>query len=748
MKNYYKIMILLVLCLGYWSNLFAQTQLPSAWMNDKTEEWDNNNWTVTTPLVDVKQGTNASGTEREYYVIIPDSEGLMDETTWKNKAFAGCFYPSATISPDRFGFGVLLYHNNANTLAIYNSTTVEQETDNIFNTLKTLNSNFNTVLLCSYILETDWAWMEILAEEHDMSIMLQYHRAYLPNDGNYSSKLPLALDILGECASSSRLVGFSIKEEPYVGTTLEPMQDYHDDIWAEYPDLPVFCTYNSTAAMAATESRYPEIMGSDIYRFLGGYFSTSSQTVLFESPQTGLRQYVNYLKEQSHESLKRGSIYYLMPNSAGYTAVYNTADLETWKQNEWPGVKHLANGKTISYRRYTAPENCMRATLWLAVSFGAQAFLPWYFQPELPWETPPSPENMEQRRIDYAYDGAENSSYYQEYSDSIDEVIRYESVIVNTRPDGFPRVEKDMDNDVADLLTSRALRFVPENGGSNVVVLTNLDVGRWNNYPTVAKTAPFNLDVDQDGMLTGYTPLTTPRAVTFKLRLDSDEFVYRIKSGEQLTVSSGPDAGTSLYTFSMDILPGDGEMLFIGSASEWASIQSTINAVTTAETDDQKCVSELQSSPSRMGVGTASSTYPYYKGITRSYLQFKLPPNLENNDIKEATLKLDITFTSSSTYSPTIAACLVENATLSGIAYGDEPDEVSGTASAGVVVNAAGQWELNVTGALQNISDDTATLKVFKSAGDGNRHCWWSSSDKPVLEVKTYTGRAIDVPAQ
>lgn len=270
MKNYCGKMIILALWLGYWSNLNAQTQLPSAWMNDKEDEWENDNWAVTSPLVDVKQGTNASGTEREYYVIIPDSEGEMDGATWKNKAFAGCFYPSATSSPNRFGFGVLLYHNNANTLAAYNSTTVEQETDNIFSKLKTLNGNINTVLLCSYMLETDWSWLEPLAEEYDMNVMLQYHRAYLPNDGNYSSKLPLALDILGECASSSRLMGFSIKEEPYVGTTLEPMQDYHADLWDAYPDLPVFCTYNNTAAMAATASRYPEFMGSDIYRFLGG----------------------------------------------------------------------------------------------------------------------------------------------------------------------------------------------------------------------------------------------------------------------------------------------------------------------------------------------------------------------------------------------------------------------------------------------------------------------------------------------
>ncbi|MCF7855578.1 MAG: hypothetical protein K9N51_12325, partial [Candidatus Pacebacteria bacterium] len=515
--------------------------LPSEWLDVQRTVWRDNGWTLHWPFPEVLVATHPTSGEREYVLCLAD-DSPMTRVQWRGEAITGRSYGPPRKPFQRLAFGAMLYASDPETI------------DKIFGEMKGLG--LNSVVLCTYISPQDWHEVEASAERHDMDMIIQYHAAYfLPQRGRryYEEKaLPKAMSMLGECHDSERLLGFAVKEEPYV--PLMPwLQEYHAELKKKYPDVPLYVCYNSTGAMAATREPPVDVMGTDIYPFLGGYFGGGRQKPTFLTPQTALRgQLPRYLGQRSEEALSRRAVFTYTPTVFGTNQVRSEESMKKGNipRRDFPGVIPLENGHYILWRRYAPPRNAMRASVWLSAAYGAQGWFPWYYAakaenasvPELPTDP---------YRYDWSLEGANQSPVWLEYAETAKELRTFEDILLRIRPDGFPRFETD-----DRLLVGKTFRIVPDAAG-HVVILANLDVGRWEGYPHVDLNKQ-NLDVDKRGILTGYEPLHEPRRVQFCLRVRADETVRDLRT-DKILEAAGPAEG-SLQTFTIELPPGGGTL--------------------------------------------------------------------------------------------------------------------------------------------------------------------------------------------
>jgi hypothetical protein len=162
---------------------------------------------------------------------------------------------------------------------------------------------------------------------------------------------------------------------------------------------------------------------------------------------------------------------------------------------------------------------------------------------------------------------------WRDYVTAAAEVRQYETLLLQTRPSGFARGR------TAD--AQAVIETFRPNGaanGKNLLVLVNLDLGRWAGYPaidlfprrtSVAGTTPTDgtvpLDIDTKGQLVGFQALNVPRRIPFQVRLHPDETVTDGKTGTRLT-PTGPADGP-WHPFEIDVLPGSGRVLSVGPES-------------------------------------------------------------------------------------------------------------------------------------------------------------------------------------
>ncbi len=525
------------------------TKLPSEWLSIQEKVWQDNGWESRRGLPDVLLAQYPPTGEKEYYLLLP--EGKMTREEWHKKSFTGTSYPEPRKPFRRLAVGTMLYNSEP------------AKIKELFKAMKDMG--MNSVVLCTYIKPEQWREVEESAEEYDIDIIIQYHSAYFrPERGRTffeKNTLPKALGLLERCHSSRRVIGFAVKEEVYTDY-LSWLQEYHAALKKHYPEMPLYLLYNATPAMVSTQQPAAEIMGTDIYPFLGGYFGGGRQKPSFLTPQSALRNHLNnHLRYRSEEALLRGAVFTYTPAMFGYHEVRSEGDMEknNIPRKIFPGVDAVGNGYYILWRRYSPPPNAMRASVWLSAAYGAKGWFPWYYPIKSP-DTASIPESPTKHyRTDWSLKGAENSPVWKEYVETTTEMQRFEDILLRLLPDGFPRFETE-----DGLLIGRTFRIPPDLSGS-VVILVNLDVGRWEGYPNLDMRKR-NLDVDRYGILTGYQPLKEARRVEFYLRIAPGETVRDMGSGKILK-PEGRGEG-SLHKFSMEIEPGGGLLLFIGTDTD------------------------------------------------------------------------------------------------------------------------------------------------------------------------------------
>ncbi len=537
-----------------------ELRLPSEWLSQQETVWRDNGVSCQWQMPDVLE-VQWDG-QRQWYLRLPDEAPLSREA-WRKAAYAGSSFPEARLPMTRLLRGAMVYEGRVKELARQTEQELPAALDTVLGELRSLG--LNSIVYCTYMTPGEWPEVERLAEKHDIDLIVQYNAAYfLPQRGrNYYhvNSLPKALSFLEVAHGSPRLLGFSVKEEIYV-PELTWMQEYHKALKRHYPQVPLYTLYNSTPALAATREPASEIVGTDIYPFLGGYYGGGRQLPSFLPPQRALRhQLLRTLRDRRDEAMRRGSEFTYTPDMQPGSWVLS--DEEMRERNipriDYSGVIPLTNGRWLLWRRYRAPANALKASIWLSAACGAKGWFPWYYSSTLPHPSP-IPESPEAPfSVDSSHTGGSNSPIWQEYAQALVEVGRYEPWLLNLRADGFPRF---MTED--ELLIGETHRLTV--GSGHVVILVNLDVGRWADYPRLDMKAQ-NLDVSFHGELTGYEPLDTPRHVVFRLRMAADEVVRRLDTGEPLPGESTENGGEQV--FRVELGPGSGLPLYIGTDEAW-----------------------------------------------------------------------------------------------------------------------------------------------------------------------------------
>ena len=99
-----------------------------------------------------------------------------------------------------------------------------------------------------------------------------------------------------------------------------------------------------------------------------------------------------------------------------------------------------------------------------------------------------------------------------------------------------------------------------------VVVIHNANVGSWpGNRGIFAEND--NIQIDKNGNLCGYVPLVKAQKAEIKVNLAAGDKVFDWKSGKEIQIKDN--------RVTVELLPGGGTMLFIGTPQEFHKLQQT-----------------------------------------------------------------------------------------------------------------------------------------------------------------------------
>jgi hypothetical protein len=548
-------------------------RLPSAWFAAQEAAWAANGITGTWLFPDLFAAC-WPGTDQAFYLErLPETP--LTRAEWTQQAATGQDWPAARRPFRRLAVGAMLYDSYIRRRAAALDQSFATAADTVFAEMHELG--LNAVVLCCYLEPEEWADTAAAAARHDLDLIIQYHAAYFqPARGRaYYERhsVPRAREFLAACAGSERLLGFAVKEEVDAGE-LPWLQEYLAALRRSRPDAPLYILFNGTAPMDALREPRPDVAGTDIYPFLGAYFGGGRQRPTFYTPQRALTgQLLPHLRQRRDAAMRTGAVFTYTPDMQPGGLVRTETELvaDSIPTRECIGQHRLADGRWLLWRRYAPPGVAMRAAVWVAAACGAQGWFPWFF---VPTPTPGTPAATVGDPALAPLLPAADRPIWQDYVAAAAEVRRHEALLLQARPSGFARGR------TADpLVVAETLRQGSAKDMTHLLVLVNLDLGRWGGHPAVnlypprpaaatpaAADAKPALDIDPTGQLVGFEPLTAPRRVCFQVRLRAGETVRDCETGTPLTASGPAESGW--VPFEMDILPGSGRVLGVGSLTD------------------------------------------------------------------------------------------------------------------------------------------------------------------------------------
>ncbi|MBQ9336918.1 MAG: hypothetical protein IJS14_06450 [Lentisphaeria bacterium] len=402
-------------------------------------------------------------------------------------------------------------------------------------------------------------------------------KGWSPKFEDHQAKL--AAEFIRKYQNEPAILAFSIREEvpqPYAAG----MARYYQKIRNGAPDFKIVTVHNNLGAAKSHPEPYPAVLGADRYCF---WWEFSGEGYL-ASPAFALNWLRNQSAQYQEQAAKRGADFLLVLTSNAY-AMGRVNSENAWKKGKMSERIKLytadkrfgwnldtVNGKEINWvwKWYRPPVNCTRAMIWTGILEGARGILFWSYQPTFP-NGPKSPAEMLERsmtkRAKTKAEGSwssmagrpgESNQPLEEFAAAAEELKPYSKLVCMM--DKLPK--SPVKTDAKKRIYNRA--FEVKDCPGKIVVIHNANVGTWGANSKVFFSDKDDIRVDGNGDLVGYTPFTGRKPVEFTC--DGKDEVFDFATGKKLELNTGK--GT------VELLPGGGTVLFLGTAQDLAKLQN------------------------------------------------------------------------------------------------------------------------------------------------------------------------------
>jgi hypothetical protein len=412
---------------------------------------------------------------------------------------------------------------------------------------------------------------------------------FLGNESNEQllNKARSAADFINKYKDRPEIIAWSVKEE-VSHKDVNLLANYYSMILKFSPDTKFVKIDNNIGAATDAPMPNPAITGTDRYAFWwewsgGGYSAT---------PAFSLEWLRGQAKIYSKEAAKRNADFMWVITQGGWTMpgfanrycrkeIFNEYSkklpeklrnkginsielaekclaLAETEQRGWAKFNTAKGVRYNVWKYYRLPENCLKATGWTGILEGARLFFCWSYvtddKKKLTFESASYSDIQEIGLFTLAGHRNCENPQLKEFGEFGKNIRRYEKIITKmSKLDNTPiTTEKN------DLFFNAAFKIPNQKG--TVIVIHNANVGTWSGGTSKRWLSPKDdFRIDRKGNLIGYHPFTKPRKCNFTVNqeiLSSGKKLYNIGTGKMITGSGNQ--------FTVNIMPGSGEFIFIG----------------------------------------------------------------------------------------------------------------------------------------------------------------------------------------
>ncbi len=413
------------------------------------------------------------------------------------------------------------------------------------------------------------------------------YRCYVSFQHNYFTGTETSSQLASKAVSAAAYIGSLWNEPEYLTSSVreEPPDDqtFIDGLFSYYDMIngnlggtaPLYLLHNypGPAAKAYQESFKPIMTGYDrtylydwIYNVtvngnLGYLISPRDALSLID---TYLREFVPYYDPScqwsvavlSGWSCQRIDTKTYLADTYGSTAFQRWLSLSQYNNGEGNQGLKESGDNILSWRMYMPPQNCMSCQTWLAVARGYRATFVYYCRPQF------------SSTIGLMGADGKGTAQLNEYAGTVRELQKFGWVINHME---YQPSEAYISYTDSPQYTIYSGSFTVPAYSGKIAVLVNADVATWSNTSPLYFNDSHVFRFDNNGFVktSDYTAKTTSRSIAITNNVAGTS-MYDLESGTFIGGTSG----------SIDILPGKGEFIFIGSQAELDSIRAKCGMTT------------------------------------------------------------------------------------------------------------------------------------------------------------------------
>ncbi|MHB9139077.1 MAG: hypothetical protein ACYC4Q_06715 [Victivallaceae bacterium] len=461
--------------------------------------------------------------------------------------------------------------------------------------LKILNSHGINAIY--FAVGNDKSFDEILecCKKYDIKLIPQLDFAYFRDkwtEEEMDKNAKKAGEFIRKYDKHPQILSWSVKEE-VPQEHINSLSRYYMKILQYAPDAKFNLIHSSLGAAKDQPVPDPVISGTDRYAF---WWEFSGNGYL-ASPYFALDWFRKQAAAFQAESAKRGADFMLVVTQGGlmlpkganvygngeYDKIKSVSSLDE-KKKIVSRVKVFAEQGRMGWKKFDSPEgtrynvwkyyrlpgNCMKALAWTGVMEGARLFFCWSY-------TPLSKEKVKLNFKSAAFETDKSEIVYitlagrpgisnpqlEEFAEAGREIRKFSQIITT--------MSKNTDSPVITDTKSRVFNrafHIPTIPGT-IVVIHNGNTGKWPADSRAFFKDEDDIRIDDEGNMVGYVPFKDPMKVSFSVSgKDEKEDVYDLASG----LAIKPDNGK----YAVEILPGSGTMIYIGSKENAQKISALV----------------------------------------------------------------------------------------------------------------------------------------------------------------------------